>query len=75
MGSKMQICRGLNEKRCKDVNWIFLLSGSNQRLSELVGTWIVRIWRDEKREGKVREKEEREYNTELSLAFVVLVKN
>lgn len=60
MGSKIWIGKGRQEKMCEDVNWIFLLSGSNQRVPELAEAWVVCIWREEKREGKVREKEERE---------------
>lgn len=63
--------KGFNENMHDDVNWIFLLSGSKQRVSELPEAWVGCIWREEEREGKVREKGEREYNTELSLAFVV----
>lgn len=65
----MQIEKGLHEKMCQDIYWILLLSGSSQRVLELAEAWVVCIWKEGKKKGKVMEKEEREYNTELSFAF------
>lgn len=52
MGSNMQMDKGLHEKMCRDVSWISLLSGSNQRVPELAEAWVVCIWREEIREEK-----------------------
>ena len=78
MGNEIQTDKGLNEKMWEDVNWVFLLSGSNQRVSELAESWVVCIWREggrEKGRGKSGRKEERESNTELILARLVLVED
>lgn len=48
----MQMDKGLHEKMYRDVSWISLLSGSNQRVPELAEAWVVCIWREEIREEK-----------------------
>lgn len=66
MGNEIQTDKGLNEKMWEDVNWIFLLSGSNQQVSELAEALVVYIWREGGRKGGEGQGERRKVNLMLN---------
>lgn len=66
MGNEIQTDKGLNEKMWEGVNWVFLLSGSSQRVSELAEAWVVCIWMEGGRKGGESQGERRKGNLILS---------